>query len=97
MLLIYDQYCQISEHFDYFIIFDATQRIRNKSLSGTYMLMANNVYYYFKDNVGEDNNWYMYENHKWNLIGYNKYFSAGIEEKLEMIYDKLIEYGNKQK
>lgn len=71
-----------------------------KSLTGAHMPMANIIYYYYNEkyNVGEDNNWYMYENHKWNLIGLNNdYFSTEIEEKLELIYDQLIDYGKQTK
>src|SRR5579872_3105899 len=40
----------------------------------------------------------MYENHKWNLIGFNNdYFSAEIGKKLESIYDQLIDYGKQTK
>ena len=33
--------------------------------------MADIIYYYYKNdyNYGEDNNWYMYENHRWKIIG----------------------------
>jgi len=71
-----------------------------KSLTGTHTSMADIVYYYFKEkyNVGEDNNWYIYENHKWNLIGFsNEYFSAELQKKLESIYNRLIDYGKQIK
>lgn len=71
-----------------------------KSLTGVHTSMADIVYYYFKDKytVGEDNNWYMYENHKWSLIGFNnEYFSAEMGKKLMSIYDQLIDYGKQSK
>lgn len=66
------------------------------SLNGAHTSMADLIYYYYKNEhtVGEDNNWYSYEDHKWNFIGaQNEYFAKDIEKKLISIYDQLIDYG----
>lgn len=70
------------------------------SLTGTHSEMADIIYYYFKDkyNIGENNDWYVYENHKWSIIGTNnEIFSAEIEKKLKSLYNELIDYGKRTK
>jgi P4 family phage/plasmid primase-like protien len=65
------------------------------SLNGEHSRLAQISYYFFKDIYifGEDNNWYNYENHKWNLIGQkNPYLRSATENKLVEIYDKLMSY-----
>jgi P4 family phage/plasmid primase-like protien len=71
-----------------------------KSLNGNgtqiHTSFADIIYYYYKDlhNVGEDNNWYSYQKHRWNLIGaQDEYFAKDIEKKLISMYEKLVDYG----
>ena len=65
------------------------------SLNGEHAQLAEIIYYYYKDNYnyGEDNNWYMYENHKWQNIGNkNMDLRHNIQPNLKNLYTKLIKY-----
>lgn len=77
---------------------DTVNELVNKSLTGCHSEIANIVYYYFKDkyNVGENDNWYVYGDHKWNLVGLNNdNFSHEMRNKLKSIYNQLIDHGKK--
>jgi hypothetical protein len=65
------------------------------SLNGEHAQLAEIIFYYNKNkyNYGEDNNWYMYENHKWKNIGNkNMDLRHDIQPKLKNLYSKLIKY-----
>ena len=57
--------------------------------------LSNISYYFYKDtfNYGEDNNWYIFENHKWKNIG-NKNPDLRYETEIKLVdsYKKLIKY-----
>jgi P4 family phage/plasmid primase-like protien len=65
------------------------------SLNGEPYSLAKIVYYLYPDkfNYGENNNWYVYENHKWRNTGVkNPILRDRVQEKLKEIYLKLIKY-----
>ena len=65
------------------------------SLNGEASKLAQISYFFFKDfyNYGEDNNWYIYEDHKWKNLGpKNMFLRSGTEFKLGEIYKKLLKY-----
>ncbi len=65
------------------------------SLNGSHATMADIIYYYFKNEYmyGEDDNWYIFKNHKWKLLGpNNKKLSLAAEKKLKSIYIELINF-----
>jgi P4 family phage/plasmid primase-like protien len=66
-------------------------------LNGESYTMAEIIYYYYKNefNYGEDENWYVYEEHKWKNIGCsnkNTKLRHLIQPKLKEIYTKLLYY-----
>lgn len=70
------------------------------SLNGSHATMADIIYYYYRNIYvyGENNNWYCYKNHKWNLIGNSNHkLSYETEEKLKAIYQEMINYGKEIK
>lgn len=68
------------------------------SLNGGHATMADIIYYYFKNDYmyAEDKNWYVFENHKWNFLGFkNENLSLTSEKKLKAIYMELIKFAEK--
>lgn len=68
------------------------------SLDGKSSSLAEIIFYYFKNsyNYGEDNNWYVFENHKWKNIGQkNSNLRYSIQPKLKEIYEQLLNYYKK--
>jgi hypothetical protein len=65
------------------------------SLNGGATQFAEIIYYFYKDvfNYGEDENWYIYENHKWKNIGRkNTNLRYIIDKKLKELYTQLLEF-----
>jgi P4 family phage/plasmid primase-like protien len=65
------------------------------SLNGEAYPLAEIVYYFYKDtfNYGEDENWYVFENHKWENIGKkNMNLRHFMQPKLKELYSDLIVY-----
>jgi P4 family phage/plasmid primase-like protien len=65
------------------------------SLNGDSSQYAEIIYYFYDNsfNYGEDNNWYVYENHKWKNIGdKNMYLRNLSRHKLEDLYYCLLNY-----
>jgi P4 family phage/plasmid primase-like protien len=63
------------------------------SLNGETSQLAKIIYYFYNNiyNFGEDNDWYMYENHKWKNIGNkNMILRNQVEIKLKDLYSKLL-------
>jgi P4 family phage/plasmid primase-like protien len=66
-----------------------------EGLDGEASSFAEIIYYFYKNkfNYGEDENWYIYENHKWKNIGKKniklRYF---IQSTIKETYSKLIDY-----
>ena len=63
------------------------------SLNGETSQLAKIIYYFYKNeyNFGEDNNWYIFEDHKWKNIGpKNSILRNQIEIKLKELYSKLF-------
>jgi P4 family phage/plasmid primase-like protien len=68
------------------------------SLNGKSSSLAEIVFYYCKDsyNYGEDNNWYVFEKHKWKNIGQkNSNLRYSIQPKLKETYDQLLSFYKK--
>jgi P4 family phage/plasmid primase-like protien len=64
-------------------------------LNGEAYPQAKIIFYYNKDNFnyGEDNNWYIFENHKWKNIGQkNPKLRDSGHEKLKELYQELLKY-----
>ena len=65
------------------------------SLNGKSYSLAKIIYYFYKDtyNYAEDDNWYKYENHRWENIGKrNMNLRHIIQPKLKEIYEELVTY-----
>jgi P4 family phage/plasmid primase-like protien len=65
------------------------------SLNGEPSQLAEIIYYFYSDkyNYGEDNNWYIFENHKWKCIGTkNMDLRYELQPKLKELYQKLYSY-----
>lgn len=66
-----------------------------KSLKFNHRSCADLIYYYYGNqyNYGEDNNWYHYENHKWNLLEKsNMRLNFRAEKQISDLYAELINY-----
>ena len=87
--------------FDKFDIFedDKMNELVYKTLNNTADIsFAEILYYLYKSeyNFGEDNNWYMFKNHRWLNIGpKNMYMKEHGSQKILQLYDELIQYANK--
>ena len=65
------------------------------SLNGEPSQLADIIYYYYTDtfNYGEDEEWYIYENHKWKNIGKkNNKLRYLLQPKLKELYLQLLKY-----
>jgi P4 family phage/plasmid primase-like protien len=65
------------------------------SLNGESYTLAEIIYHYYGKifNYGEDDNWYMYENHRWKNVGKkNVKLRYLLQPKLKELYSKLIAY-----
>jgi P4 family phage/plasmid primase-like protien len=65
------------------------------SLNGESSQMAEIIYYYYSENYnyGEDDEWYIYENHKWKNIGKkNINLRYSIQSKLRELYIHLLKH-----
>ena len=68
------------------------------SLNGTDGSFVDILYYLYKDsyNYGEDNNWYIFEKHRWSNIGNkNHYLEKFGRQKIKELYIELLEYCKK--
>jgi P4 family phage/plasmid primase-like protien len=64
-------------------------------LNGKAYSLAKIIYYFFQDifNYGEDENWYIYENHRWINIGKkNANLRDMIQQKLKEIFTQLLNH-----
>jgi P4 family phage/plasmid primase-like protien len=64
-------------------------------LNGKSSELAEILFYYYKDkyNYGENNEWYVYEDHKWKNIGNkNTKIRSQMQKKLKEIYGNVLEY-----
>ncbi len=83
--------------FDKFDIYDDEQvnELVYNSLNGTDGSFADMLFYLYKSdyNYGEDENWYMFKNHKWTNIGKkNHYMQEFGRKKIKELYVELLEY-----
>jgi P4 family phage/plasmid primase-like protien len=65
------------------------------SLNGDASQLADIIYYYHEDDFiyGEDDEWYIFENHKWKNVGKkNTNLRFDIQPKLKKLYSKLLNY-----
>ena len=65
------------------------------SLNGKSLPLADIIYYYYENEYmyGEDENWYVYKNHKWKNIGKkNNDLRFDIQPKLKSLYKELYTY-----
>jgi P4 family phage/plasmid primase-like protien len=65
------------------------------SLNGESSQLAEIIHYFNADkfNYGEDNNWYIYEDHRWKNLGLkNSKLRYSIQPQLKELYTKLINY-----
>jgi hypothetical protein len=65
------------------------------SLNGKSSQMAEIIYYYYENDFmyGEDNEWYIFENHKWKNVGVkNTKLRSSIQNKLKELYRQLYKY-----
>jgi P4 family phage/plasmid primase-like protien len=65
------------------------------SLNGKPSQLAEIIFYYYKDDYiyGEDNEWYMFDNHKWKNVGSkNTKLRKSIQHKLKDLYKQLYKY-----
>src|SRR3989344_1651048 len=73
-------------------------RLMFNSLNGEAYTLAEIIYHYYENvfNYGEDENWYVYEHHKWKEIGKkNLKLRHLIQPKLRDLYTMLINYYKK--
>lgn len=87
--------------FDKFNIFDdeKVNELMYNSLNGADDSFADILFYLYKNNYnyGEDNNWYMFENHRWLNIGNkNHYMQEFGRQKIKEYYTDLINYCKKE-
>ena len=86
--------------FDKFNIYDDEQvnELVYNSLNGTDGSFVDILYYLYKNeyNYGEDNNWYIFEKHRWSNIGNkNHYLEKFGRQKIKELYIELLEYCKK--
>ncbi len=86
--------------FDKFDIYDDEQinELVYNSLNGTDGSFADILYYLYKNdyNYGEDNNWYIFEKHRWSNIGNkNHYLEKFGRQKIKELYAELLEHCKK--
>ena len=65
------------------------------SLNGKSLPLAEIIYYFYENEYmyGEDENWYVYKNHKWKNIGKkNNDLRFNIQPKLKSVYKELYSY-----
>ena len=73
---------------------DEMNEIVYKSLTNEDSAMASIIYHYYKDQYayGDDENWYVFRNHRWRLMGdKNTRLMADGRQKIKDIYTTLIE------
>ena len=83
--------------FEKFELFDDSKvnELMYNSLNSTDLSFAELLYYFYKDeyNYGEDNNWYKFEDHRWNCVGNKNYYLEKFgRQKIKEMYEELIEY-----
>lgn len=69
-------------------------------LNGKSSQFAEIIFYYYKNkyNYGEDNEWYVYDDHKWKNIGIkNSDLRSEIQKKLKEIYCEVLNYHKENK
>jgi P4 family phage/plasmid primase-like protien len=74
---------------------DELNELVYNGLNGKSTEFAEIIFYYYKNmyNYGEDNNWYIYEDHKWKNIGLkNNDLRVEIQKKLKAVYTSVLSY-----
>ncbi len=82
------------EKFDIYDDVKVNELVYN-SLNSTDSSFAEMLYYFYKEdyNYGEDGNWYIFENHRWENIGHkNYYLEKQGKMKIKELYEDLIKY-----
>jgi P4 family phage/plasmid primase-like protien len=96
-ITINEQFDKELVEFQEFKLFDDEElnELVYNGLTGKPAQMAEIIYYLYpkKYNYGEDNSWYIYENHKWKNMGIkNLNLRSQIQSELKKIYKDVINY-----
>ncbi len=83
--------------FEKFDIFDDSKinELVYNSLNSTDLSFAEMLHYFYEQeyNFGEDNNWYRFDNHRWNCVGPKNYYMEEYgRQKIKTLFEELIDY-----